>query len=118
MKYLAGTFTPTMLKGDMDFAMIRVRLVDPKEIPEDVECLIGNLDLVRVVKSELGYNFIPRQHNRITLEKGDILYVARYQGPYLQKGTTKLPRGAELKFFEFTVNLECEGCEFSGGDCR
>jgi len=46
---------------------------------------------------------VPMNRINVTLEKGDILFVAQLQGGRLPEGSTTLPEGFTFKFLQVTV---------------
>lgn len=115
---LANAFSLTMLPIEaMDF--VRVKKINPNDVPADVESAIGHQDTAKVVSSILGFEVKP---NRVSLmlTENDVLYVAQYTGPRLPEGATTLPEGANLEFFEVTFRKEgCRGCHgYDSGTCQ
>ena len=106
---LANAFSLTMLPIEaMDF--VRVKKINPNDVPADVESAIGHQDTAKVVSSILGFEVKPNRVS-IKLTENDVLYVAQYTGPRLPEGATTLPEGANLEFFEVTFRKEgCRGC--------
>lgn len=66
------------------------------------ESAIGHADLGNILSEMIGLE-IPVNRCSVALEKGDLGVVAQYIGPRLEEGTTSLPEGATIKFFELTV---------------
>ncbi len=97
MKYLGNAFSINMLN---EFpVMVAIERIEPEFIPEDAVSVIGHADMAAVVSNVLGR---PVEMNRttVTLEAGDVLYLAQYRGPRLPEGTTELPEGSTIEWFE------------------
>ncbi len=115
---LANAFSLTMLPIEaMDF--VRVKKINPNDVPADVESAVGHQDTAKVVSSILGFEVKPNRVS-IKLTENDVLYVAQYTGPRLPEGATTLPEGANLEFFEVTFRKEgCRGCHgYDSGTCQ
>ncbi len=94
MTILSNAFSLQMLRGD---AVISVTSVDPSEVPSDAVSVIGHADTAAVVGSILGRE-VPMNRANVTLEKGDVLFVAQLTGGRLPEGATKLPEGFSIAF--------------------
>lgn len=115
---LANAFSISMLPMEaMNF--IRVKKINPNDIPADVESAIGHENTAKVVSSMLGFEVKPNRVS-IRMSESDVLYVAQYTGPRLPEGATTLPEGASLEFFEVTFRKEgCFGCRgYDSGTCQ
>ena len=115
---LVNAFALSMLPMEaMNF--VRVKKINPKEVPADVESAIGHTDTAKVVSGILGFEVKPNRVS-IKLNESDVLYVAQYTGPRLPEGATTLPEGASLEFFEVTFYKEgCRGCHgYDSGTCQ
>lgn len=69
----------------------------PEDIPEDAVSCIGHLDTAALVSNILGRE-VACNRASISLNDGDVLYVAQLQGGRLPEGATKLPEGFTLTF--------------------
>lgn len=117
-KFLANAVSLSMLPLEaMNF--IRVKKINPNEVPADVESAIGHVDTAKVVSNILGFE-VKTNRVSIKLTERDVLYVAQYTGPRLPEGATTLPEGASLEFFEVTFRKEgCRGCQgYDSGTCQ
>lgn len=115
---LTNAFSLSMLPMEaMNF--VRVKKINPNEVPTDVESAIGHLDTAKVVSNILGFEVKPNRVS-IKLNESDVLYVAQYTGPRLPEGATTLPEGANIEFFEVTFRKEgCSGCHgYDSGTCQ
>lgn len=115
---LVNAFSLSMLPLEaMNF--IRVKKINPNEVPADVESAIGHVDTAKVVSNILGFEVKPNRVS-IKMSENDVLYVAQYTGPRLPEGATTLPEGASLEFFEVTFHEEgCRGCHgYDSGTCQ
>lgn len=99
MAYIGNAFSLQMLQGDAD---VRIRAINPADIPTDVESAIGHSDTAAVVSGILGLD-LPAQRINVRLEKGDVLYVAQLRGGRLPEGSTTLPEGFSLDFVKVEV---------------
>lgn len=110
MKYISNAFSLNMMSIEDDFSLLRVKKVAPSDIPSDVESIIGHPDTAAVVSGILGFQ-LPCNRANLTLNNGDILYVAQYRGPRLPEGATELPENATLEFLEVSMKPKgCSGC--------
>lgn len=115
---LTNAFSLTMLPIEaMNF--VRVKKINPNDVPADVESAIGHQDTAKVVSDILGFEVKPNRVS-IKLNENDVLYVAQYTGPRLPEGATTMPEGAILEFFEVTFRKEgCRGCRgYDPGSCQ
>ena len=98
--YIGNAFSLQMLKSIP--SSIRVEEIDPTQVPQDAVSCVGHTDIAAVVSSILGWE-VPAQRVAISLEAGDILYVAQLMGGRLPEGATTLPEGFTLKFLRVEV---------------
>lgn len=112
-KLLSNAFSFNMTSIE-NLMFIRAKVIEPSDIPADVESVIGHEDTAKVVSSVLSRE-VPAVRATVQLEPGDILYLAQYKGPRLPEGATKLPEGATLEFLEITLNQGCT--KECGGGC-
>lgn len=92
--YLGNAFSLQMLQRA---ATVQVSTVSKEEIPwQKVVSVVGHADTAAV----LG---VPCQRASITLNAGDVLYVAQLVGGRLPEGTTTLPEGFSFKFMKVEV---------------
>jgi len=98
--YLSNAFSLQMLTHLP--ASISVIEVDPAEVPAEAVSCIGHADTAAVVSSILGRD-VPANRVSISLEAGDVLYVAQLMGGRLPEGATTLPEGFTLKFLRVEV---------------
>ena len=115
---LTNAFSLSMLPMEaMNF--VRVKKINPNEVPTDIESAIGHVDTTFAVSNILGFEVKPNRVS-IKLSESDVLYVAQYTGPRLPEGATTLPEGASLEFFEVTFRKEgCRGCRgYDSGTCQ
>ena len=115
---LTNAFSLTMLPIEaMNF--VRVKKINPNDVPADVESAIGHTDTAKVVSDILGFEVKPNRVG-IKLNENDVLYVAQYTGPRLPEGATTLPEGANIEFFEVSFREEgCRGCRgYDTGSCQ
>mgnify|MGYP001028647096 CR=1 FL=1 len=89
--FLLNAFSLQMLKGDAT-----VRFTEVDSLPEGLTSAIGHADTARV----LG---VPMNRVNVTLQKGDVAYVAQLQGGRLPEGSTTLPEGFTFKYVKVEV---------------
>lgn len=63
---------------------------------------IGHIDTAAVVSNLLEVEVPPNRIN-ISLQKGDVIYVAQVVGGRLPEGSTTLPENFKMKFIEVIV---------------
>lgn len=90
--YLANAFSLQML-ADMH-TTVDIDVVD--SIPLHLDSAIGHQDTANV----LG---VPMNRINVSLQKGDRLYVAQLVGGRLPEGSTTLPEGFSLKYYQVRV---------------
>lgn len=90
--YLANAFSLQMVNADQ----YKVEVEKVENLPDGLTSAIGHEDTARVLGVE------PNRVN-ISLEKGDVLYVAQLQGGRLPEGSTTLPEGYTFKFMKVTI---------------
>jgi hypothetical protein len=105
MRYLGNAFSLNML-GEKPEQSIRVRalsLTSARMLVGNLTSVVGHADaaavFTTVLRSEVACN-----RASVTLEAGDSLLVGQYSGPRLPEGATKLPEGANIKWFLVEIN--------------
>lgn len=73
-----------------------VEIEEVNSFPETVVSVIGHQDTANVLGVQMN-------RKNITLEKGDVLYVAQLMGGRLPEGAVTLPEGFSFKFFRVTI---------------
>jgi hypothetical protein len=63
---------------------------------------VGHEDTARILEKMLGIE-VPYNRATIKLQRRDMAVVAQYSGPRLPEGATKLPEGAEMRFYLICV---------------
>lgn len=104
---IANAFSLAMLPTDRAGMTLQIYRVRAQEIHAE-RCrtpflsVVGHPDTAAILSALLGTEV---SCNRTELKLGyrDILYVAQYNGPRLEPGTTVLPEGAKFEFY--CVNL-------------
>jgi hypothetical protein len=94
--YISNAFSLQMLNGD---AMVSVQEISEDEFDEvksTAKSVVGHEDTANV----LGVEF---NRESITLNKGDVLYVAQIIGGRLPEGATELPDGFRFKFLKVAI---------------
>lgn len=106
MLYLSNAFSGAMLlenvlptKGMIDVVIKRFNVEDVRRRLEGSEftSIVGHADMASVLTNMLGKEV---KFNRVStsLEPGDELIWAQYDGPRLAEGATSLPEGAKVVF--------------------
>jgi len=109
---LTNALSINMIARDLE--LLHIMEIEPKDVPKDIECAIGHIDTAKVVGDVLGQDLTARRVN-IEIDDDSFIYVAQYRGPRLPEGTTKLPEGAEIKFYRVTTITGCDGCQGAYG---
>ena len=94
--YLGNAVSLQMLPSD---GSVSVEPVTADDIPADVISCIGHADTANVLSNILGMETQVKRMS-ITLNQGDILYVAQVVGGRLPEGATTLPDGFSFKFMK------------------
>lgn len=116
--YIANAFSLMMVKTIMAEhpCMICTEEVPVDNIPSDVISCVGHADTAAVLSDLLGIA-VPMDRKNITLQEGDVLYVAQLQGGRLPEGCTRLPEGYSFIFYKVqAVTHPCYRCG-GGGNC-
>lgn len=90
--YVCNAFSLQML-NDLDCV---VAISEVSELPQGLTSAIGHADTAAV----LGY---PMNRVSVSLNKGDILYVAQLTGGRLPEGSTTLPEGFKFVYLRVEV---------------
>ena len=96
MKYVSNAFSLGMLKEDCNLTVTEISEDAFNGIKENCISCVGHEDTANI----LG---VVCNRASITLEKGDVLFVAQLQGGRLPEGATKLPDGFSFKFLKVRV---------------
>ena len=96
MRYIANAFSLQML-GAMAHPYIEVEQIPELSKEDKAACMsvVGHLDTARV----LGVEF---NRASLTIQKGDVLFVAQLVGGRLPEGATTLPKGAHFVWYKMT----------------
>lgn len=100
--FLGNAFSLQMIDTDKSVSL-QVTPVEKNEIvSSDFVSCVGHPDTANVLSVILGKDV---QANRISvsLEKGDVLYVAQLVGGRLPEGATTLPEGFAFKFLKVEI---------------
>jgi len=100
--YLANAFSLNMLDIGAEGMRVDIQRTSPSEIPADAESLIGHADMAAILSSILNRQ-VEVNRGSVTLQDGDILYVAQYHGSRLPAGATELPSDARIEFYRITL---------------
>lgn len=94
--YISNAFSLQMLNGDAMVSVNEITEDDFNNIKNIAKSVVGHEDTANV----LGVEF---NRESITLNKGDILYVAQIVGGRLPEGATTLPDGFKFKFLKVAI---------------
>ena len=100
-KYLGNAFSLQMLSTDVKHT-IAITPVQASDIPVDCISCIGHPDTAQVVSGILGRE-VACNRVSVSLDKGDVLYVAQIVGGRLPAGTTTLPDGFSMTFLRVDI---------------
>lgn len=98
--FLGNAFSLQMVSVD---AIIGVTEIEPEDVPDDALSIVGHPDTANVLTALLGWE-VPCNRASISLEPGDVLYVAQLTGGRLPEGATTLPEGFTLKWLKVVVH--------------
>ncbi|MDR0753888.1 MAG: DUF1874 domain-containing protein [Prevotellaceae bacterium] len=90
--YILNAFSLQMIK-EKNYS---VKVSEIETLPAGLESAVGHADTAAVLGVECN-------RINITLEAGDVVYVAQLQGGRLPEGATKLPEGFSFKFLRVEV---------------
>ena len=80
-----------------------VEISDLEEIKEaETVSAVGHPDTAAAISDLLGKE-VPANRISISLNKGDVLYVAQLIGGRLPEGCKTLPEGFQIKFYKVTI---------------
>ena len=104
-KYLGNAFSLGMLdfvSGNIT-GNIQVVALSPERAKEWVganapESIVGHADTAEFLSAKLGVNVEMRRVST-SMQPGDQLLVAQYNGPRLPEGAKSLPEGAKIRWF-------------------
>lgn len=89
------------MKGGV--SVIFEEVSDLEEIKEaETISAVGHPDTASVISNIIGKE-VPVNRISISLEKGDVLYVAQLLGGRLPEGCKSLPEGFQMKFYKVTI---------------
>ena len=98
--FLANAFSLQMLSSTP--ATVKVEEIAAADVDASAESVIGHADTAAVVGNLLGRE-VPMNRVSISVNPGDVLYVAQVTGGRLPEGSTTLPEGFAIKFLKVTV---------------
>lgn len=91
--FLLNAFSLQMVKN----FPCSINVEEVAELPQGLESAIGHQDTANI----LG---VPMNRVNVTLNKGDIAFVAQLQGGRLPEGSITLPEGFKFKFFKIEIS--------------
>ena len=96
MNFVNNAFSLQMLKGDCTIKISHIKKREFDQAKKDCISVIGHKETATV----LG---VPFNRASISLDIGDVVYVAQLIGGRLPEGTTTLPDGFKFKFLKVKV---------------
>ena len=106
MNYISNAFSIQMIPNFVIEWGINIHfeeVADLEEIKEaEIISAVGHPDTAAVISDLLGKE-VPANRISISLEKGDVLYVAQLLGGRLPEGCKSLPEGFQMKFYKVTI---------------
>jgi len=116
---VANSFSINMIEKDNNVSFKKVSagyiayslwtLFNDSAIMAEFVPAIGHADTARIAENLLNKALsgwtVPPLFNRtnITLNEGDILFVAQFRGQRLPEGATELPEGATIEWWQVTI---------------
>ena len=97
--YLSNAFSFQMVAPN---AIVTSLAVAPEDVPEEAISIVGHADTAAVMSDLLGRE-VPFNRQSITLEDGDVMYIAQLTGGRLPEGAKTLPEGFKLDFRKIVV---------------
>lgn len=94
--FISNAFSLQMLNSDAMISVEEISEEDFNNVKSTAKSVVGHEDTANV----LGVEF---NRENITLNKGDVLYVAQIIGGRLPEGATKLPDGFKFKFLKVAI---------------
>lgn len=101
MVYFANAISGQMWSS-LTAGTIKFQEVSPNEIPINATSCIGHPDTAAVLTNLLHFP-VACQRINVSLQPGDMLYVAQLTGGRLPEGTTELPEGFAFKFYRYVI---------------
>lgn len=96
MKYVSNAFSLQMLNGDCNLQVKEISEDEFNKVKGDCMSCVGHEDTATV----LG---VPFNRASISLDTGDVVYVAQLIGGRLPEGATTLSEGFKFKFLKVKV---------------
>lgn len=105
-RYISNAFSIQMITGLLTEGGVKIsfeEVLDLNEIKEaETVSAVGHPDTAAVISDLLGKE-VPANRISISLQKGDVLYVAQIMGGRLPEGCKTLPENFELRFYKVEV---------------
>lgn len=105
--YLANAFSLNMLDIGAEGMRVDIQPVSPAEIPTEVVSIVGHADMAAILSGIL-QRAVEINREAVTLQDGDVLFVAQYHGSRLPPGATQLPENAKIEFYRITMRIHEE----------
>lgn len=98
MKYIGNAFSLQMLKDNQGIIKFEeISQQDFKTETNNAHSIVGHQDTANILNVEM-------HRENISLQKGDILFVAQVIGGRLPEGATELPQGFKFKFLKVEID--------------
>lgn len=105
-QYIANAFSLQMIGNLVKEGGVNISFVEVSDLCEikeaDAISAVGHPDTAAVISNLLGKE-VPANRISISLQKGDVLYVAQIMGGRLPEGCKTLPENFELRFYKVEV---------------
>lgn len=105
-KYISNAFSIQMVSALTKEGGVNISFVEISDLNEIKESetisAVGHPDTAAVISNLLGKE-VPANRISISLQKGDILYVAQIIGGRLPEGCKTLPENFSLKFYKVEI---------------
>lgn len=105
-KYIANAFSLQMISDLVKEGGVNISFVEVSDLNEIKESetvsAVGHPDTAAVISNLLGKE-VSANRISISLQKGDILYVAQIMGGRLPEGCKTLPENFSMKFYKVEI---------------
>lgn len=83
--------------------LVEMKPIEASAVPAEAASAIGHADTAVVISNLLGREVPAARISVPTMKVGETHIVAAYQGPRLPEGSTMLPDGATINFYQMTM---------------
>ena len=107
MVIISNAFSLQMLPDGLQIWVKSLTAEQVKELlgPDGWTSVVGHADTAAVISEQLGMT-VPHNRQNVTLQEGDVLYVAQLTGGRLPEGATTLPEGFNIVWRHVVVIKE------------